>query len=92
MIRMKIVKAAVKFYDLDNNYAPVIIEARRHCDAYELAKLAINYDRDNTVEGFITDTDEFVNRIEAKKIAVEANQLIVPIEETYNELYSEDVW
>ena len=90
---MKIVKAAVKFYDLDNDYAPVIIEARRHCDAYELAaKLTINYDRNNTIDGFITDTDEFVNRIEAKKIAVEANQLIVPIEETYNELYSEDVW
>ena len=92
-IKMKIVKAAVKFYDLDNDYAPIIIEARRHCDAYELAaKLTMNYDRNNVVEGFVTDTDEFVNRIEAKKIAVDANQLIVPIEETYNELYSEDVW
>lgn len=89
---MKIVKAAVKFYDLDNDHAPIIIEAKRHCDAYELAQLTINYDRNNVVEGFVTDTDEFVDRIEAKKIAVEANQLIVPIEETYNELYSEDVW
>lgn len=44
----------------------------------------------NGIQGFVTDTGKFVDRIEAAKIAIECGQ----IEKTKwgNELYSEDLW
>lgn len=40
-------------------------------------------------QGFITSTGRFVGRVEAKKIAIEAGQLV---ESEYPQLYSEDLW
>ena len=75
---MKVVQAALKF---DNG------------DIYEkLHKHRIDIMNFNVIEGFVTDTGNFVDRYEAKKIAIEANQLIVPEEDTYPALFSEDVW
>lgn len=89
---MKIVSAAIKFR-VSTALQDSIMTAARHADIYEeLHRLNVTYDKSSVVEGFMTDTNEFVNRFEAKEIAVAANQLIVPIEETYNALYSEDVW
>ena len=69
------------------------IQAERHADCYEiLNREHPDYDRDSVKEGFLTDTYRFVDRYKAKEIAVAAHQLIVPIEETCAELYSEDVW
>ena len=51
-----------------------------------------NYDKKSAIQGFLTNKDRFVDRYEAKEIAIAANQLIVPEEETYTELFSEDVW
>lgn len=86
---MKVVAAAIK---LSPDY-PLIFTAKRHVNIYEMLRdWNIHYDKNECVEGFLTDTDQFVDRIEAKKIAVAANQLIVPLEETYPALYSEDVW
>lgn len=65
---------------------------RRHEDLYELLYHIYGQLPNNIEEGFVTDGGEFVDRYKAKEIAVAANQLIVPVEETEDELYSEDVW
>ena len=84
----KVMAAACKVLTEDN---VLIFTAKRHVDVRE--KLYLNNIKyKNIIDGFWTNKDRFVNRVEAKKIAVTANQLIVPIEETYPELYSEDVW
>ena len=89
---MKVVAAAIKFRLVDSDYF-CIMTNRRHADVLEqMYQLHIQYDRKSAVQGFVTDTDRFVDRYEAKKIAVEAHQLIVPEEQTYAELFSEDVW
>ena len=87
----KIVAAAIKFYSNDSPDFPTIMTARRHVDIRERLNLTNFYSYDE-IEGFWTSNDRFVDRYEAKEIAVAADQLIVPIEETYNALYSEDVW
>lgn len=83
--------AAVLCYRSDEDKYPFVYTARRHVDIYEeLHELHIKYRY--SIEGFVTNTFRFVDRYEAKKIAVEAAQLIVPLEDTYVALYSEDVW
>lgn len=42
-------------------------------------------------QGFLTNEGKFVNRAEAKKIAIESWQIIPPVNEE-KALYSEDVW
>ena len=47
-----------------------------------------NYDH-NSIQGFLTIDDKFVDRIKALKIALESKQ----IQKTnFNQLYSEDLW
>lgn len=87
----KVVAAAIKFYSNDSPDFPTIMIAKRHADIWERLNFTNIYSYDE-VTGFWTSNDRFVDRYEAKEIAVAADQLIVPIEETYNELYSEDVW
>lgn len=88
MEQEKVIAAACKVFIEDN---VLVFTAKRHVDVRE--KLYLNNIKYNNItDGFWTNKDRFINRIEAKKIAVAANQLIVPIEETYPELYSEDVW
>ena len=89
---MKIVVAAIMI-PLSESSQKVIVTAKRHADAYEkVHEWNLEYDKSTVVEGFMTDTNQFVDRYEAKKIAVAVDQLIVPLEDTYNALYSEDVW
>jgi len=47
-----------------------------------------------SVQGFVTDDFRFLDRVEAKKYAIECGQLIAGSEEfpTSTELYSEDLW
>lgn len=47
-----------------------------------------------SIQGFVTDKFEFLDRVEAKKYAIECGQLIAGTEEFPNstELYSEDLW
>ena len=88
----RIVAAAIKAYTDEDTY-PFIYTGKRHADIFEqMYKLGIKYNKNKSIQGFLTDTCRFVDRREAKKIAVKANQLIVPIEDTYDELFSEDVW
>jgi hypothetical protein len=87
----KIVAAAVSYKI--NDLIGCIDFGKRHSEIYEgLHKTYAGKMPLELVEGFLTDTGRFVDRYEAKDIAVAANQLIVPIEETYPALYSEDVW
>ena len=91
-MKEKIIASAIKFRQKDNDY-DVVMTAKRHADVfYKMKQLNIDYDRASCVQGFWTSEYRFVNRYEAKKIAVDVNQIIVPIEETYAELYSEDLW
>ena len=88
----KLVTSAIKFYTIDNEY-PIIMTGKRHADIlYAMGKSNIQYLKSRSVQGFLTDTDRFVDRYEAKRIAIAANQLIVPEKDTYAELFSEDVW
>ena len=88
----RIVAAAIKAYTDEDTY-PFIYTGKRHADIFEqMYKLGIKYNKNKSIQGFLTDTWRFVDRYEAKRIAVKANQLIVPIEETYDELFSEDLW
>lgn len=87
----KVVMAAIKFYTDENRVFPIVITAERHADIRERLHIK-NISSFHEIDGFWTSKNRFVDRYEAKEIAVAANQLIVPIEDTYNELYSEDVW
>lgn len=87
MEQEKIIAAACKVCDDKNTF---ILTSDRHANIKEI--LSNFHIKSDVTDGFWTNRDRFVDRIEAKKIAVAANQLIVPIEETYPTLYSEDVW
>ena len=91
MKQEKVKAAALKFNLTNTDHAYVMI-GTRHAELFERLIGVPDVIKTSIVEGFVTDTDRFVDRIEAKRIAVAANQLIVPIEDTYDALYSEDVW
>lgn len=44
------------------------------------------------VQGFLTDSDTFVNRVEALEIALRENQVLDPSNIRANRLFSEDLW
>lgn len=76
----------------------IVVEGHRHADIIRtmvnlIGKRTCTNGEDCTGEfeqGFVTNTNRFVNRVEAMKIAREANQLIE--ETTFSELYSEDLY
>ena len=94
---MKLVSAAIKFYMNDDAY-PTIMCGKRH--AYILEKmfsLGIKYDKQTAVQGFLTDTNLFVDRYNAFLIARETDQFLPEAKEAYADkdiaqLFSEDVW
>lgn len=100
-----ITSAAVKITLL--NGEEKIIPCHRHGDCYEiLAMFGIQRDKTKDVQGFIkwipdkddpfySGNEEFVNRIDAYKHAIECGQLFDPFNEQgreIRELYSEDLW
>lgn len=88
----KLIASAIKFYN-QKTQEWIIMTGVRHADIlYDMHTLGIEYDKRAYYQGFLTNYGNFVNRYEAKLIAIEAKQLIVPLEETYAELFSEDVW
>lgn len=104
-MKENIYSAAIWYKDLPTaKYLPInitsgiVVEGHRHAD---IIRTVLNLIDKRTVEfgekaagqhiqGFTTNTNRFVDRLEAKKIAVEANQIIS--EFTFNELYSEDLY
>ena len=86
-----IIASAIKFEDQTGNVT--VLTGRRHSDIFRLMKsLGIVYSRESAVQGFLTDSDRFVDRSEAMQIAIKANQIIVPMESLHKELFSEDLW
>lgn len=76
----------------------VVVEGHRHADIIRtvlnlLGKRTVQFGENSvgqTEQGFITNTNRFVDRIEGMKIAREANQVIS--DTTFKELYSEDIY
>lgn len=76
----------------------LVVEGHRHADIIRtmvnlLGKRTCQFGEDcagDSVQGFVTNKNRFVDRVEGLKIAREANQLIT--ETTFNELYSEDIY
>jgi hypothetical protein len=101
----KIYSAAIWYKELPTvKYMPtnidigVVVEGHRHAD---IIRTMVNLIGKRTCtngencageseQGFVTNTNRFVNRVEAMKIAREANQIIE--ETTFPELYSEDLY
>ena len=86
-----LVAAAIKFRMLDDSYDTVMTDTMHANILEKMYMLHIQYDKSSAIQGFWTSNSRFVDRYEAKWIAVAANQLIVPEEETHAELFSEDV-
>lgn len=79
-------------YQVKNIDYGLVLCGRRHYNIIEIAKLLGGIStKDNTEQGFLTNTDRFVDRREAYDIAVSANQIINKYK-TNNELYSEDIY
>lgn len=92
-VKEEIIAAACIFpyYDKDEKqYHDVIILGNRHCDCFEIAfNTGLKCNRD-VRQGFITTKNRFLDRYEAKSLALANGQLK---EDTLiAELYSEDLW
>lgn len=89
-----IISAAVRF---PYEGREVVLPLHRHCDFFNIAKqLDLKYDKNKVEQGFITYDDKeelFVDRVEAMKIAIDAQQVPPKPEMVVgNALYSEDLW
>ena len=69
----------------------VVICGYRHCNCIEIASMMFTRkEMIGHVQGFLTNNNRFVDRIEAKKIAESCGQMLHTSRKS--ELYSEDVW
>jgi hypothetical protein len=84
-----IIASAIKFKKRDSEY-PIILTGLRHSDIREELFKLYPKNQENIIEGFLTDDDRFLDRYDAKKEAIECDQLF---EDTFCQaLYSEDIW
>ena len=86
-----IISSAVKIIpiDSDSDY-PIIVTGLRHADCYEkIHNMKIDYDHNQVQEGFMTEDNQFLDRIKAKKVALHWGQIE---EDGCPALYSEDIW
>lgn len=89
-----IVRAAVQFH-LYTDGRDIILPVHRHCDAFKIMKIMgykpSEYRRD--MEGFLTEKDEFLDRVQAADHAYECGQLeVTPEIDRIEILFSEDLW
>lgn len=80
-------------YPTNINYGLIVCGYRHHNCLEQISKMI---DRQRMIEvgytqGFLTNNNRFVDRVEAKTIAENSHQLLEKISKS-NELYSEDVW
>lgn len=86
-----IIASAIKFFPHFGEY-PVIICGKRHADCFEEAyQMGYEWDKEDLVQGFLTDDSRFLDRYDAKYEARKCRQLIVD-DDKYRELFSEDMW
>lgn len=84
----RILCAAIK---MSINDETIIISGYRHGDCFNIIhKLCPNKYINQDEQGFLTSFGRFVDRIEAKKIAKQADQLIR--NSVFSELISEDIY
>lgn len=84
----RILCAAVKTVVNDET---IIISGYRHGDCFNIVhKLCPNKYINQDEQGFLTSSGRFVDRLEAKKIAKQANQLIR--DSIFSKLISEDIY
>ena len=90
IFKEKILCSAMKIM-ISESY--IIVQGKRHFNCFNKC-LALGIDpdqnKDSILEGFITSKGRFVDRIEAKKIARKAKQLIRNT--VFPELISEDIF
>lgn len=86
----RITDAAILFV-IDCPYTVIPMVGVRHADIFERAfRQGIKYNKEKTIQGFWTNKDNFLDRYEAKKLAMSNGQLS---EDTgLAELFSEDLW
>jgi hypothetical protein len=90
VMAQRMVRAAVKIYD-KRQEREIVIPCHRHCDAFVILKEFGYTVKDYQVldQGFLDAHDNFYNRIDARKNAIESGQIETS---EYPELYSEDLW
>jgi hypothetical protein len=80
-------------YQPQNIETGFVVCGRRHHNIISTVALLSGMPTNlNTVQGFLTNTDRFVDRVEGLKIAKEANQLLQDEPIRGNQLYSENLW
>ena len=88
-----IVSAAVKMILDDYIGTEVCIPVHRHKDGIAICEMLLGYKPYCLAEGFLTDTDEFLDRWEAADHVYECGQLVETAEEPrIDRLMSEDLW
>lgn len=88
----QLVSSAIKFQNTNSEYFDVMC-GKRHADIlHRMFLMRIDYDRDTAVQGFMTDTNQFVDRYDAMEIAFNAKQIDEKIYDPCRQLFSEDVW
>ena len=88
-----IVSAAVKFILDDYAGTEVTIPVHRHKDGKIIGERLLGYKPYISEEGFLTDADEFLDRMAAADHAYKCGRLVETAEEPRIEvLFSEDLW
>ena len=89
----KIVAAAIQYTPIDSEY-PNIVCGKRHCDCFEwMFKHRVDYDKETCIQGFLTNTNQFVDRYDAMDMALDWGQIQRSDEYTEGKpLYSKDLW
>ena len=86
-----IIASAIKFTPHFGKY-PVIICGKRHSDCLnEAYEIGYEWDKEELVQGFLTDDNRFLDRYDAKKEARKCRQLVED-NDNFRELFSEDIW
>lgn len=86
----RIVAAAIVFEGINCVLPP---PARHHTILHAIAHLRPDVIIGPDEQGFVTDTGRWVDRFEAKRIAIEAQQYLVPEDiDLRDRLYSEELW
>lgn len=85
----QIIASAIKFYLKDNPEYFVIFTGRRHGDCFSMMKtLGIKNEKATQEQGFMTDTNQFLNRNDAGSLAYINGQT----KELCRPLTSEALW
>lgn len=86
---MKLISSAIKFQLKNSDYWHIMTGLRHGLIYQMMYSYNIDYNKSTAEEGFLTDTNQFVNRFDTVDIVYAAHQ--IDNNEIF-ELYSEDLW